>query len=129
MLPQLAQILEDFRISESNFSPAGAAIQVAAADPTRWSITFGLANTGVAAWVSTRGIVATNNGIPLTTQTPVFTINFRDYGALTVVPWFAFGGAASGVQVIEVFYRPQGWEEMGGDVLAELADRYKGVPR
>jgi len=123
---ELGILGSDFQIQESNKSPNGAAITLALQDPSRWAIVFAQANTGVAVWISTLPTVGTNIGIPLVSASPVQAWNFRDLGALVQSHWFGFGGAGSGIQVIEVLYRPPGVEEVTPEMMAELAERMKG---
>jgi hypothetical protein len=117
----------DFVVTESRFSGVTNNGQVAAQDPTRWAILFSVPVTGQVANVSTRGTVTSAQGIRIDASSPPLWLNFRDVGALVQQAWFTTFLGTSGLTVIEVFYRPAGWEEAGPELMEELAERYRGA--
>lgn len=124
-MAELAQLIPDFDFDETTFTVGSNTVQLLQPDPTRWGVIFGNPVTGTTSRVSTRsalgnttGFIAPAGGIPI-------SLNFRDNGPLPCQAWYGRGvNPTDAVTVIEILYRPPGWQDAGPELLEELSARY-----
>jgi len=120
-------LVGDFQVSRLNHFTANAqAVQIAAADPTRWALIISgdaLNTMGIGTDSSMSG----SQGIVLTTTTPVWSGTFRDFGAMINLAWFVRGTGPVGVNVFEILYRPAMRADNPEKVLREYAAKTAGM--
>lgn len=128
MANPLQELTGDFLIRETDVAVGTSSVPAVGQDVTRWGVIFdqpGVANT---IWVTTLGIAVNARGIALNQNKGSLKLNFRDDGALTQQAWACIASAVSQhLTVVEVLYRPVGWEEAGPELLDELAERYRSA--
>ena len=124
----LLDLTGDFLIAEKDVAVSTSSVPAVGQDVTRWAIIFAQPATANTIWVTTLGVAVNARGLPLPPNFGPVYLDFRTFGALTQQAWAAIASAVSQhLTVIEIMYRPVGWEEAGPELLDELAERYRSA--
>lgn len=109
MREQLAPLAADFVVSQVDIPVGTTPVQILNQDPTRWGLMFGNVNVSPNVYVGINANLTGQNGFLINQSVNPLMVNFRDYGALVQVPWYAVSPSGVGqITMIIVQYRPSG---------------------
>lgn len=95
-----------YAIRETVITIAATTAVAVRGDPNRIALIFAC-NLAAAARVSTRNVIAANEGIPIPGPTGTYEVWWGKHGALVNSPWNCIGAAGSLMTVIEVYELPE----------------------